>query len=153
VVIPDRHAGTSSRRELEPSVDPSVELRRCVQALAQPATIQVSLFPDFVCVCDELALEFDAALRAFRATNAVMSPSEETSLVALDAYLDELSGPENQELWDTARLESDVRWERIRVLARAILTAFSWPDEVPAKNGAIYVAAGRVNRNGRVESE
>jgi hypothetical protein len=30
-----------------------------VQALAQPAEVQLSLLPDFVCKADELALDFD----------------------------------------------------------------------------------------------
>lgn len=129
-------------------MDALIELRRCVQALAQPGAIQMSLFPDFACVGDELALEFEDAMRTFWETQATLSPSEAASLSALDTYLNELSGPQNEEFWtDISLLESDVRWERVRVLARAVRGTFGWPDEVPAKDGATYVGAGRVTRN------
>ncbi len=87
-------------------------------------------------------------MRTFRETQATLSPSEAASLSALDTYLNELSGPQNEEFWtDISLLESDVRWERVRVLARAVRATLGWPDEVPAKDGATYVGAGRVTRN------
>jgi hypothetical protein len=36
---------------------------RSVQALAQPADVQPALFPDFVCVGDELANDFSRLAR------------------------------------------------------------------------------------------
>ncbi len=34
-------------------------LKHSLQALAMPAEVQLSLYPDFVCKADELALDFD----------------------------------------------------------------------------------------------
>ena len=65
-------------------MDAVAELRRCVQALAQPTAVQVSLFPDFAAVGDELALQFDDALRIYRASGAPDQPARLRSLNQLD---------------------------------------------------------------------
>ena len=127
---------------------PDVELCRCVQALAQPASVQVSLFPDFAVVGDELALQFDDALRAIRALGSPLSDNQIKSLDELDRYLSELSGPQNDDFWvDRALLGTDPRWHRVRELARIVLSAFAWPNDVPGKDGAVYVSAGSTIRN------
>ncbi len=36
-----------------------LRLKHSLQALAMPAEVQLTLFPDFVCKADELALDFD----------------------------------------------------------------------------------------------
>lgn len=124
------------------------ELKRCLQALAQPADVQVSLFPDFVVVGDELALSFDEALTRHRAANGSFSSGQASSLEALDAYLEELSGPHNETFWcDPASLESDPRWQRIRDFARTALDAFAWAAVVPPPDGAIYVVEDKTVRN------
>ena len=124
------------------------ELRRCVQALAQPALVQVSLFPEFAVVGDELALQFDDALRAYSASGLTAEPSQLQSLKQLDDYLAELSGPENERFWlDRTVLFSDARWHRIRDLARAVLASFNWPDETPPRDGATYVGGCEIVRN------
>ncbi len=52
------------------------QLQRAITALAQPAEVQLSLFPDFVCKADELALDFEddlyetATKRHLRTRNA-----------------------------------------------------------------------------------
>jgi hypothetical protein len=123
------------------------ELRRCVQALAQPAAVQISLFPDFAIVGDELALQFDEALRAYR-TSEPVGAVQRGSLNDLDDYLATLSGPEDEHFWlDRTALASDVRWQRVRDLARAVLAAFNWPDGPPLRDGATYVASDKIEEN------
>ena len=121
------------------------ELCRCVQALAQPASAQVSLFPDLAVVGDELALQFADALLAYQASAPPADSAQSLSLKQLDDYLSQLSGPEDRAFWlDRAALNSDVRWQRLRDLARAVLTAFRWPHEPPPRDGATYVGADKI---------
>jgi hypothetical protein len=123
----------------------TAELRRCVQALAQPSSVQVALFPDFAVVGDELALQFADALGAYHASAPTDERGQLRCLKQLDDYLTELSGPANERFWlDRAALGSDVRWQRIRDLAKTVLVAFNWPDEPPPKDGATYVAGDKV---------
>jgi hypothetical protein len=124
------------------------ELRRCVQALAQPASMQVSLFPDFAVVGDELALQFEGALVAYRSSAPAPLSTQAVALELLDGYLSQLSGPENSSFWDDpSALPSDARWQRVRDLAQAVLSAFDWPDEPPPRDGATYVGENGVVHN------
>jgi hypothetical protein len=126
----------------------TAELRRCLQALAQPAAEQVSLFPEFAVIGDELALQFDDALHAYHASASTPDPIQLESLRLLDDYLTELSGPEEDRFWlERAALASDPRWEQIRDLARAVLAAFAWPDKPPPRDGATYVGSRKVVHN------
>lgn len=124
------------------------ELKRCLQGLAQPAAIQVSLFPDFAVVGDELALSFDEALTAHRASLSPLSVPQSTALDALDGYLSELSGPHNETFWlDRSALATDPRWQRVRDLARDTLQAFAWQLDVPDRDGSVYISKGVTVRN------
>lgn len=128
-------------------VDDTDELRRTVQALAQDAELQVASFPDFVCIGDELVMEFGDALDAFRRSNPA-ADHRMAALSALDAHIDALSGAVDEDFWwDPARLRTDGAWERTRQLARAVLAAFGWPLDAPPRNGAIYVGAARCVKN------
>jgi hypothetical protein len=55
------------------SVSLAGELQRCVQPLAQPASVQAALFPEFAVAGDEPAIAFDEALRVFRSTITELS--------------------------------------------------------------------------------
>ena len=124
------------------------ELRRCLQALSQPASVQVSLFPDFAVVGDELALQFSDALLAYRASAAEADSAQSLALGQLDEYLSQLSGAENNGFWhERSALGSDERWQHVRDLARAALTTFGWSDEPPPRDGATYVGADRAVHN------
>lgn len=76
-------------------------LRRSVQALAQPANVRETLFPRFVAVGDELALQFDDALRGFDAHHDSVSEEQRVALKVLDQYLLSLSGLKHAEFWET----------------------------------------------------
>lgn len=56
-----------------------------VQALAQPADVQVRLYPSFVAVADELALDHDEAQRAFlRAAQGELTYEQLEALLSSD---------------------------------------------------------------------
>lgn len=130
-------------------MDVVAPLRHSLQKLAQPPAAQVALFPSLVVVGDELALGFDAALRAFRAAAPEASAPQLAALQQLEEYLRELSGPQNEAFWiEAIALAVDPRWARVRELSRAVLVAFHWPLELPEPVGASHVSEDRVVRNG-----
>jgi hypothetical protein len=107
-------------------------LRYSVQLLAAPATEQIAHFlpPGFATKTDEMALEL-AHWAQCAPTYWTLTPEQTGRLTALDAYLAALSGMEHAEFWTDAALVSDPRWEEVRTLATAVLTAFAWPKETP----------------------
>ena len=108
-----------------------------VQALAAPAEVQVTLYPDFVVKANELALDFDNWYECARFSLAPeWSESQRTSLAALDAKLDAMSrsGAEfTEDLWLESALAADPNWEQVRDLARTAIRLFSWPVECPPR--------------------
>jgi hypothetical protein len=107
-------------------------LRYSVQLLAAPAAEQIAHFlpPDFAAKTDEMALELDHWAQC-APTYWTLTHEQTTRLNALDAYLEALSGMEHAEFWTDAALVSDPRWEEVRTLAVAVLTAFEWPKQTP----------------------
>jgi hypothetical protein len=120
-----------------------------LQALATDATGQRSLFPDFVCRPDELALDYSHWSDVARSLLASEFSSEQLeTLRAIDLRLAAMSagGPEfDAELWSDRGLESDARWEELRSLARAALTRLQWPVESPPPRRSVYVPGGPVD--------
>ena len=93
---------------------------------------------------DELAIEFDEALKAFQNCGPAPSPTQADAICERDEYLDALSGPAHADFWNDL---GDRRWNRVRSLAASILGAFNWPNECPPKDGAVYVSGQEVVRN------
>lgn len=116
------------------------ELMRSLQALAQPVEVQRSLFPDFVCVPDELALDFEQALKAARHEIAhLWSGPQSIALEVLDREIESVSGQNYPEIWIEPDSLSHPQWEKFRVLATSALAEFNWPINPPPPNGATYV--------------
>lgn len=113
-------------------------LKWALQALAQPSDTQIELFPAFVCVPDELVLDYDEWFRKVRNEHD-LTPEQLNSLRKLDAAIEKESGPSHAELWTEAALHTDPRWERFRELARNALAAFDWPMSVPRRDRAFYL--------------
>lgn len=114
-----------------------------VRALAQPADIQLSLFPDFVCKGDELALSFEDGLYELVGHEDEINEEQKAAIQALDALITALSGKHNADFWiNDDAVRSDERWERIRVLARRAIEAFEWDPQAPPPSSAIYITAG-----------
>src|ERR1700754_1824521 len=84
----------------------------CVRALAQDAETQRALYPDFACVADELALEFDEYLRAIEDDLGALPASE--LIRALDDKLTAMSGPAHADLWTEEALSAAVEWADVR---------------------------------------
>lgn len=132
-----------------------LRLKWSIQALAAPAAAQLRLFPDFVCVADELAIDFEEALRGIRSAGSsdagdreeaegperaeALSPAQRAAVDALDAQLEEMSGPEHAEMWTDDALHTSVAWTRVRHLAASALRTMDWPNELPPQGRAMNV--------------
>jgi len=115
-------------------------LQWALQALAQPAEVQLTLFPDFVCKTDELALDFDNALGA---TSDLLNSEQRECLRPIDKVLDEFSGEANASYWSEDALRNNSLWSYVRNMARHALELFGWPNVPPPKDpnerGTTYV--------------
>ena len=111
------------------------ELIWSLRALAQDASAQRALYPEFVMVADELVLEFDDALKmcdqGFQERN--------TDIAALSDLIDSKGG--QPEFWSDSALEQPAFWADIRQSAREILLARNLPTAAPNErpNGVTYV--------------
>jgi acetoin utilization deacetylase AcuC-like enzyme len=116
-------------------------LERAVLALAQPADVQLSLFPDFVCKADELALDFEEALDMFFGHEAELADHERVELNALDRLILSKSGEANAAFWTDDALLNHPTWDEIRVAAKSTVSAFGWVLRRPPPSGAIYIGS------------
>jgi hypothetical protein len=119
---------------------PLDQLKWALQALALDAEQQVRLLPPFVCVGDELALDFDDGHRVACADHA-FTAEQRAALAAVDECLANMTAENDKALWQGGEvLASHPDWQEARRRARAALRAFGWPLEVPPGDRAIYVA-------------
>jgi hypothetical protein len=114
------------------------ELKWSLQALALSPELQREQFPSFVCLADELALEFDHSWKAAADSHA-FTPDQRSILTQLDAFLGGISGREHAELWTDQALGDAPEWQQIRILAREALASLAWPEEIPPKERLVYV--------------
>jgi hypothetical protein len=102
-------------------------LIRAVAVLALPAADQVEWVDSLGVgpVADELALELgDGALLAQQFVEAGWLGADNLSpLMAVDLLLKDMSGLENEALWDYPALNSSPRWAAVRKRAKDVLLA------------------------------
>ena len=113
-----------------------------LRALAQSSVVQRSLYPPFVEVADELALEFEECLRAFidSGASASVTPAQMELIEKLDRQMEAMSGPEKTELWTDEALQMSSLWQNLRDTASCVLNALGWPlSPPPIQRGGIYV--------------
>jgi hypothetical protein len=114
-----------------------------VQALVQPAEVQRALFPPWVVVADELALDYDHWWTTFeRHCGGELSREQREAAEALDALLEEMSGPK-PELWTEEGCLNHPKWSEVRRLAANVLSAFGWSADVPPIGRSIYASRGK----------
>jgi hypothetical protein len=122
---------------------PILRFEWSVRALAQPAEVQLKLYPSFVCHADELALEFDECRQLAQPMLAGRLDQRQGQLIeTLDSYLQSISGQVNAELWTEEAMRTSAEWERVRGLANEILAAMGWSTSPPPLDrGAIYIGS------------
>jgi hypothetical protein len=107
------------------------QLKWITQAIAQPYEIQKRLFPDFVCVADELALEWESALDSLHSSfdNNTLTCDQKAAIENLDNYIVSISGFEQH--WCDEALCHGLEWRKIRDMAYHILVKMGWEREAP----------------------
>ena len=119
------------------------QFRWSVLALAMDAEVQLSLFPDFTCKADELALDFDHWFRVAKAQfPEEFSNGRLQALEAIDQKLEAMSfgGPLFDEFgWGEDALRTRSEWSEVRSLAKHASHQFGWRLEVPPYGRSQYV--------------
>lgn len=112
-----------------------------VRAIAASADQQLSLFPTFVCVADELALDFEESYKGIfsDAASQDFTPAQLQAIQALDLALEQMSGGENLKFWTDEALKTFPEWTRLRKLAQQVIAQFNWSSEPPPSGRAIYL--------------
>src|SRR5262245_34979389 len=102
------------------------QFRWAVQALVQASDVQPTLFPPFVVVADELALDFDNYRRAYEDHfGEFWSSAERQAIEALDHQLNRMSG-DKPHLWSDDGCLNHPQWAEVRRLAHQVLSEFGW---------------------------
>jgi hypothetical protein len=117
------------------------KIKWVTQAIAQSCDIQKSLFPDFVNVADELAIEWEMALDELNDPNtaSLITDQQLNTIKKLDDYILSISGSNNIQYWNDIALCQSKEWQRIREMAIDILSIMKWEKIVPSKSKAIYI--------------
>ena len=113
------------------------QLEWVTRAFMQPSDTQMRIFPDFVNVADQLAVEWEIALDDI---NYELLSIEQSSMIKeFDDYMLSISGPSNVRFWDNEALSSSTEWENMRILARKIVVSMGWLETPPLNDNAIYI--------------
>lgn len=120
------------------------KIKWVTQAIAQSCDIQKSLFPDFVNVADELAVEWEMALDELNDLNIayLITAQQLNSIKKLDDYMLSISGPNNIQYWNNIALCQSEEWQKMREMAIDILSIMKWEKKIPSKSKAIYINHG-----------
>lgn len=115
------------------------QLKWSLQAMASDSEIQISLFPDFVVVSDEIINDFDHwRLTVESRHKSEFSSGEIESLREIDITIDKITKVD-EEIWDNDSLRTHVLWEELRRLGSKALSEFNWDKEVPPTNRSTFV--------------
>jgi|GEM_PF-4659103 len=93
-----------------------------VRLVASDYSQQVAVFPNFVCVPDEIASIYGDAYLAARhiVPDSEPRPTVSRALAELDEQFDQMS--KDSELWTLEALSNQPEWENSRATARRILS-------------------------------
>jgi hypothetical protein len=123
--------------------------KHALQHLAAPAEVQIALLPDFVCVTDELSLDFDHWRSTFIGNyGSELTPGQAALFEAIDekfARLSRRGAAFREEFWTNDALRESPEWENFRQLAIKLLDLLGWPVEIPPSCAHEYVQ-GRPRR-------
>lgn len=108
-----------------------------LQALAQPAEVQFGLFSDFVCVGDELAIDYGNWSRWYQAHHS-LTVEQAKLLQELALLMAEIRG----DAWSDAGLRTLAIWNEVRAKAAQTLVAFGWKVEIPPSGRSLYAPGG-----------
>lgn len=105
----------------------STQFRRVLELLASRADEQEEYLRQLGTApsADELAIEFSDALAIEK---GLLEERVRTTALALDRYLESISGQENENLWSVDALHVSREWETVRQLAADLLNLMDESD-------------------------
>jgi hypothetical protein len=120
-----------------------LQLKYSLQALAQPVDIQLELFPNFVSIADEMALDLNH-WSSVVIQNGLITSKQKALLEQLDALLEQMSSVAMKDnLWSTNALQEREEWATVRNLVTKILQEFSWTPEKPPVARSQYIRSSK----------
>lgn len=100
------------------------------QALAQPAEIQWTLFPDQADKLDELVTDFEIWCKfVLEHEISELNDQQLQAIKLLDQQLDVLT--QLRDVWNVTALRENQDWEIAREFAHQVLGAFGWEAAIP----------------------
>jgi hypothetical protein len=115
------------------------QLKWSLQAMACDGETQISLFPDFVVVSDEIVNDFHHWRQTVESNyKSEFSSGQIESLRKIDDTIDKITKGD-EEIWDNESLRTHGLWEELRRLGGNALSEFKWDKEVPPTNRSTFV--------------
>jgi hypothetical protein len=117
--------------------------KEALQLLACSPAVQFRLLPSFVCVGDELALDFNHWQGVMTDNfSSELTPEQIASLAAIDetfSRFSKLDSEYSEDFWTDEAVRKSLAWENIRQMARRALSLFGWPEEEPPSHAHEFV--------------
>jgi hypothetical protein len=136
--LAERFLGQRQEQMTRPEPDPRrssttmMGLQQSLQALAAPANVQLSLFPDIVSDGDRVKQEFSRwREQVLNRHREQLNPGQSRLLVELEECLQAMLAEASRNLWTQESLRDAPEWGRLRALSRRALVAFSWSVDLP----------------------
>jgi hypothetical protein len=114
-----------------------------LQLLACPASVQIQSLPSFVCVTDELALDFnhwqDTLIGNF---GSELTRGQIEILTAINenfSHLSRCGSQYKEEFWTDDALRNSADWTQIRAMASEALSRFGWREAEPPSRASEFV--------------
>jgi hypothetical protein len=104
-------------------------LQQTLQALAAPASIQLTMFPDLVANGQLVMGEFQQWRERAMLRQEMLTPQQREALLGLDQCLQSMLA--TVALWNGEAVRSAPEWSQLRATARRTLVAFSWSVDMP----------------------
>ncbi len=116
-------------------------LKESTQALALPYEEQVQVFPSFVLITDELVLEYDEAFRFIdeMVLKNLITKKDKVFFEKIDQYSQYLSDNFTDLFLNEDSLKTDLKWEKMRELAKQALKNMNWEICRPTFSNNTYV--------------
>lgn len=121
------------------------KLVQALRLLAAPPEQLRQLFPDFVDIPDELALELDHWLvfGVHFVSQGLISGEQLHDMQSIDDVFGAFSGKQHSEFWTMEAVSSSEVWEQLRQKAKSILASMGVAAHINHIEGITYVQGKR----------
>jgi hypothetical protein len=106
-------------------------LQQTLQALAAPATVQLTMFPDLVSNGARVMADFKQWRERALSKQDLLTSQQQDALRGLDETLQRMLLDDAVTLWNADAVRTAPEWGQLRASARRALVAFSWSVDMP----------------------